>query len=153
MHDSCLHILKARHGKLLLHAGPRHGKGIMTSLKMIMTQNGAANDRQVGIGSQEIMWELFYKIKQLHKRRAVNLHRGMLPVKDNTMLIIIYIWGILKSPAALIHRDADNTVIVSGRMIQTTCVALILHAKQTFRVAALLCQLGSRDSLRIFLRL
>ena len=41
-----------------------HGKGIMSSLEMIMAQDRTANNRQIRIGPKEIMWKLFYKIEQ-----------------------------------------------------------------------------------------
>ena len=99
------------------------------------------------------MRELLYEIKQLTEGRMLNLHRHMLRVKYDAVLIIIYIRRILEAPATLIHRNADNAVVVSCRMVQAACIAFILHTEQAFWVSALLCQLRCRNGLWILLRL
>ena len=58
---------------------------------MIMTQNGTAHDRKVGVGAQEIMRELFDKVKQLNKCIVIDLHRNVLSVKYDTVLIVVHI--------------------------------------------------------------
>ena len=98
------------------------------------------------------MREKFYKIKKFNKGILLNLHRNMLTVKDDAMLIVIHIWGILKSPGAVIYSDRNESVILSGRMINSSCISFVLRAKKTFRITAGFYKLGSSDCLRIFFR-
>ena len=95
------------------------------------------------------MREKFYKIKKFNKGILLNLHRNMLTVKDDAMLIVIHIWGILKSPGAVIYSDRNDSVILSGRMINSSCISFVLRAKKTFRITAGFYKLGSSDCLRI----
>ena len=98
------------------------------------------------------MWEKFYKIKKLDKCILLDLHWNMLAVENNTMFIVIYIWRILESPWAVIYSNRDNSVVLSGRMIYSSCISFILRAKQAFRVAAGFYKLGCCDRLWILLR-
>ena len=77
----------------------------------------------------------------------------MLLVKDNTVLIVIYIWRILKSPLLSLDRERHDTVRLSCRMIQSSGVAFIFPAQQTLWICGLLCILCSSDRLWILLRL
>ncbi len=58
---------------------------------MVVAQNGASYDRKIRIGSEEIMRELFHKIKELYKGRPVNFHRDVFSVEYNTVFIVINI--------------------------------------------------------------
>ena len=119
---------------------------------MIMAQNGAANNRKIRIGTKEIMREQFDKIKQFDKCISLDLHRGMLAVKHNTVFIVIYIWRILESPWCIIDRDRNDSVVLSRRMINTACVSLVFRAEQTFRITACFDILCCCDRFRIFFR-
>ena len=70
----------------------------------------------------------------------------MLTVKDDAMLIVIHIWGILKSPGTVIYSDRNDSVILSGRMINSSCISFVLRAKKTFRITAGFYKLGSARS-------
>ena len=48
------------------------------------------------------MRELPYKVQKLVKGCLFNLHRHMLRIKHNAVLIIIYIRGILESPGTVV---------------------------------------------------
>ena len=98
------------------------------------------------------MRKQFDKVKKLHKSISLDLHRDMLAVKDNTVLIIVYIWGILKSPFAVVNSDGDDPVVFPGRMIQPSGIPFIFHTELAFWIAALFCILCCCDSLWIFLR-
>lgn len=88
--------------------------------------------------------------QKFNKGILLNLHRNMLTVKDDAMLIVIHIWGILKSPGTVIYSDRNDSVILSGRMINSSCISFVLRAKKTFRITAGFYKLGSSDCLRIF---
>ena len=125
----------------------------MTALEMVMAENGSAYDRQVCIGAQEVMWKCLYKIKQFHKGRTLDLHRCMLTVENDAVLIVIHVWRILESPSAAIHSQRDDTVVLSGRMIGASCISLIFYAKQALGISRLLGILSCRDRLWILFRL
>ena len=120
---------------------------------MIMAQNRTTDDRQIRIGAQHIMGKLFYKVKQLHKGIVLDFHRRVLAVKHDAVLIIIHIGRILKSPSAAVDRQRNDPVILTCRMIDTTCITLVFHTKQTFRITALLCQPCRRNRFGVFFRL
>lgn len=82
------------------------------------------------------MRELLYEIKQLTEGRMLNLHRHMLRVKYDAVLIIIYIRRILESPRSIIDCDRNNPVILPCRMINTSRISFIFRAKKTFRIAS-----------------
>ena len=63
----------------------------MSALEMIMTQNRSADDRKIRIGAYKVVRKLGHKIKKLSKRCTLDLHRCVLTVKNDTMLIVIYI--------------------------------------------------------------
>ena len=152
LNDASLYILITRDCHMFLDRSFCHCKCIMTTLKMIMAQNGAANNRKIRIGTKEIMREQFDKIKQFDKCISFDLHRGMLAVKHNTVFIVIYIWRILESPWCIIDRDRNDSVVLSRRMINTACVSLVFRAEQTFRITACFDILCCCDRFRIFFR-
>ena len=119
---------------------------------MVMTQNRTTYDWQVRIRSNKIMRKLFYKGKQLYKGVVLNLHWNMLTVKYNTMLVIIYIWRILEPPLIALNLNGNDSVILSCRMIYSSCIALILNTKLALWISTLLCILSCRNRLRVFFR-
>ena len=103
---------------------------------MVVGQDGAAHDGQVGVGAHEVVGELADKIQQLAEAGPVDLHGDMLSVEYNTMLIIINIGRVLHSPRTVIDCDWNDSVILSCRMICAACISLIFRTKQTFGIAA-----------------
>ena len=118
-----------------------------------MAQDRSAHDRQIRIGTDEIMRELLHEIKQLAECIMLDLHRNMLCVKYDAVLVVIYIRGILESPAAPVDHHRNHPVILSRRMIDAPRVTLVLHTQQAFRVTALLRGLGRCNGLGVLLRL
>ena len=119
---------------------------------MVMAQDRTANDRKVCIGTKEIMREKFHKIKQLDKRISLDLHRCMLAVEHDAVLIVIHIWRILESPRCIVDRDRNDPVVLSCRMVYTACISLIFRTQKAFRITACLGILRCSDRLRILLR-
>ena len=77
----------------------------------------------------------------------------MLSVKYDTVLIVVHIGRILEAPSAVIDRNRNNPVVLSGRMVQASRIPLVLHTEQALRVAARLRILCRRNGLGILLRL
>ena len=75
----------------------------------------------------------------------------MLSIKYDTMLVIVYIWRILESPFAIIDRKRYDPVILSCRVIHSSCISFIFHTKLTLWIRTLLCIFRCCDRFRIFL--
>ena len=120
---------------------------------MIMTQDGTSHNRKVCIGTDKVMRKQFDEIKQLDKCGTLNLHRNMLIIEQNTMFIIINIRRILEAPRTVIDRQRNRPVILSCRMIDSSCVPHIFLAEQTLWITALFRLFCCGYRLRIFLRL
>ena len=60
-YNTGFHILISRYRKRRFDLCSLHSKFIVTALKMLMCQNRTTYDRQIRIGTQEIMRELLYK--------------------------------------------------------------------------------------------
>ena len=120
---------------------------------MIVAQNRTSNNREICIRTHEIVRELRHKIQKLPKGRTLNLHRCMLCIEHDTVLVVVYIWRILEEPVTLVDGHRNNTVILSCRMIHTACISLIGIAELALRICTLLCIFRCGDCLRILLRL
>ena len=151
-YDSGFHILKSFEGQLFFNRCFCHGKLIMSTLEMIMAQDRSSNNRKIRIRSDKVMWELLYKIQKFSKGCFLDFHRCMLCIKNDAVLIVVNIWRILEEPVTVIDRYRNNPVVLSCRMVHTSCISLILFAEKAFRITALFCKLGCRDRLWIFFR-
>ena len=76
----------------------------------------------------------------------------MLTVEYDTVFIVIYIRRILESPWCVIDSDRNDSVILSCRMIDTTCISFVFRTEKTFRITACPGILGRSDRFRIFFR-
>ena len=71
------------------------------------------------------------KVKQLTKSTPVNFHGNMLSVKDNAMLIVVNIRGILKPPSVPLNGDGNDSVVIPGRMVYPAGIPFVFFAQQT----------------------
>ena len=53
----------------------------------------------------------------------------MFSAKYDTMLIIVHVWRILEAPLRLIDCNRDDSVVLSCRMVNTSCIAFVLKCK------------------------
>ena len=81
------------------------------------------------------MRKLLYKIEQFTESGVVNLHWHMPEVEHNTVLVIIYIRRILKSPLTAVNGHRNNPVILPGRIIDPARIPLVLPAQQAFGIS------------------
>ena len=101
---------------------------------MIVTEDRAAHNRQIGIGADKVMRELPYEIKQPRKRVPVYLHGNMPAVEHNAVLIVIDVGRILEKPAFTAQIERDNAVVRPAWMSDPSGIALVLHAELAQRV-------------------
>ena len=64
------------------------------------------------------------KVKQLHKGRALDLHRVMLEIEHDAVLIVIHIWRVLESPLRLIDRQRNDAVVLARRVVDASRIAI-----------------------------
>ena len=95
VHNARTHIFKAREREFRLNRRPLHGEAVVTALEVIVRENGASHNRQIRIRSHKVMRELMHKVEQLCKSIALYLHRRVLAVKTDAVLVVIDIGRIL----------------------------------------------------------
>ncbi len=132
--DARLHILEAGEGERGFHRGFFHCKGVAPALEVVMRQNGAAHDRQVGIGADEIMRELAHKVQQLAEARPVDLHGDVFAVKADAVLVIVHIGGVLQKPRGAVDGDRDDAVVLPRGMVDPARVPFVRGAEQALRI-------------------
>ena len=99
------------------------------------------------------MRELLHEIKQLSEGSALDLHRCVVCVEHNAVLVVVNVRRILEEPVAMVDGHRNDAVVLSRRMVDASCISFVLLAQEAFRIAALLCQLRRRNRLRVLLRL
>ena len=138
--------------KRCLHPRLGHGELISAALEMLVAQDRPAHDRQIRIGTHHIMGELAHKIEQFPECAAVDLHRYMLPVENDAVLIVVNIGRILHVPAAAVHIHGDDPVVLPCRMIDPARIPHVLTAEQAFGIGGGFGKPCRGDRLRVLLR-
>ena len=151
--DARLHILKVPEGDGPLNGGLLHGKGVAAALEMVMAQNGAAHDRKICVAAHKVVGELLNEVQQLAEGSFVDLHRGMMPVQNDAVLVIVDVGAVLEEPVLLIDGNGDDPVVLPGGMVEPSRVALVFPAKLALGITGLRCRLCRRDGLGVLLRL
>jgi len=86
----------------MLNFGFFDRKGVPSALKMIVRQDGTPDDRQTGIGTDQVMRELIYEVDQFAESVFVDPHGFVDFFQDDAMLVKIGIRRILESPSILL---------------------------------------------------
>ena len=124
-----------------------------STLIVVVGQDGATDNRQVGVGSCKIAWKSLDDVQQALKGQPADGHRKVLAVQKDAMLIKVGIGRILEAPLLSRNIKTNNPVIASSWMIDTTIVAFIFHTELTLRIVTRLNQLSRRNLLWILFRL
>ena len=125
----------------------------MPSLEMIVAQDRSSHDRQVSVRSQEIVRESLDKVKELAESVVVDRHGNVAGVEHDAVLIVVDIRGILESPGTALDSDRNDPVVLSGRMIHSAVISLVLNAQLALGITALGGVSCRGDRLGILLRL
>ena len=139
-------------GDFLLNTGRFHCKAVMTALEVLMAQNRAANNGQVGIGAYKIMGEGLDKIQQLFKGGLIDLHGNMLGIENDAMLVVINIGAVLQAPGLIADGNRHDPVIGTGRMVHASGITFVFHTQLALGVCRLGSVLGSSNGLGVLLR-
>ena len=125
----------------------------MTALEVVVGENGTANDRKVSIGADKIVREYLYKVKELGEGGTVDLHWCVGTVKDDAVLVVVNIWGILEEPVLIIDGNRDSAQVLAGRVVHSAAVTGVLLAEHTLGVTCLLGVFCGGNGLRVLFRL
>ena len=88
--------------------------------EVLMAQDRTTNDGQVRIGTHKVVGEDTDKVQQLLECGLVDLHRDMLGIEHDTMLVIVNIGRILQAPIRAANLKGNHTMVLTGRMIHQT---------------------------------
>ena len=147
--DAGLHVLKAGEDPCLLDGGFGHGELVVAALKVVMAQDAAAHDGQVGIAAHEVVGEEGHEVQQLAEGGTLDLHGGVLAVEDDAVLVVVDVGAVLEIPRAVVDGQRDDAVVLAGGMVQPAGIALVLHAELALGVGALGGELCRRDGLGV----
>ena len=137
LHNSGIYILISPEGQCLFHSSRFHGKAIVTALKMLVAQDGAAHNGQIGVGAHKVVGEHPDEVQQLLEGGLVDLHGDVLRIEDNAVLVVVDIGGVLQAPVRAANLDGDDPVVGPGRVVHPSGVALVLPAQLALGVGGL----------------
>ena len=150
LHNAAVHILEAGNLEREFRLCLLHRERVVAALEVLMRQNAAAHDGQIGVTAEEVVRELLDERKQLVKSRPVNNHRRMLRVHDDRVFIVIDVGRVLESPRLIVHGHRHDAQILPRWVRDCARIANILDAEQALRVSRRLFQLRRRDIARVF---
>ena len=106
LHDACLHLGETGHPERLDDRGNLHRERMPPALEVIVPENRASHDRQIGVAADEVVREQVDEIEQTGKRRPVDVHRPVLPAHRDAVLVVIGVRAIPHAP--LLAADLDG---------------------------------------------
>ena len=138
-----------------------HGELVRAALEVVVRQNRAAHDGQVGVGANKVVREQVDKVEQAGQPLAVDVHRTMLGAHGNAVLVKVRVRAVLEAPALAVELDRDNSQVLTGGMgTAVGCggasrVALVLDAQLTggILLARVFGGTGRGNIARVLLRL
>ena len=129
LHDAGLYVLIAGEGEGGLYGSLGHSEGVPAALEVVVGQDGAAHDGQVGVGAHEVVGELTHKVQELTEAGLVNFHGGVLAVEADAVLVVVHIGGVLQEPGRAVDGDGHDAVVLTGGVVHPAGIALILRAQ------------------------
>ena len=127
-------LVKAGHAKLRDLGGMHHGELVRATLEVVVRQNRAAHDGQVGVGADKVVREQVHKIEQAGQSLAVDVHRAMLGAHGNAVLVKVRVRAVLEAPALAVELDGDNAQVLASGVSAAVCrggasrIALVFDA-------------------------
>ena len=122
----------------------------MTSaLIVVVGQDRAADNRQVGVRTCEIAWKGLNDVQQALKGQPADGHRKVLAVQKDAMLIKVGIGRILEAPFLSSQVKSNNAMVGTGLVVQATLVAFVFHAELAGWIITILNLFSCRNFLGI----
>ena len=151
--NACLHVLEVPEGDGSLHRSLLHGESIMAALEMVVAENRAAHNGEIGVAAHKVVGELLDEVQQLAEGGLIDLHGGVMPIQNDAVLVVVDIGAVLEEPVLLIDGDGDDPVVLPGGVVEPSRVALVLPAELALGVAGLGRGLRRGNGLGVLLRL
>ena len=121
--------------KLFRNFRAHHRELVTSALVVIMREDRSTHNRQVGIRANKVVGESIHKVKEVDERLVINVHRNVIRVHSNAMLIEVRVWTVLESPTMLIEFNGDDAQVLPSRMSTrarrsaASGVALVIQAE------------------------
>ena len=109
---------------------------MLTALEMLVIENRAAHDREVAVAADEIMREEIDEIEKASESPRGYFHRHVLLVKEDAVLVIVNIRGILEIPSATGESKWDRADVLARWMMIIALESEVLFAKNAFRIGS-----------------
>ena len=121
--------------KLFRNFRAHHRELVTSALVVIVREDRSTHNRQVGIRANKVVGESVHKVKEIDERLVINVHRNVIRVHGNAVLVKVRVWTVLESPTMLIEFNGDDAQVLPSRM--STCtrrsaasgVALVIQAE------------------------
>ena len=138
-----------------------HGELVRAALEVVVRQNRAAHDGQVGIRADKVVREQVHKVEQTGEALAIHVHRTMLGAHGNAMLVKVRVRAVLEAPALAVELDGDNAQVLTGGVgaavgcCGTSWIALVFDTELAggILLARVLGRTGRGDIARVLLGL
>ena len=127
--DAGVHRREARQRKAALHRRGFHGEGVVTALEVLVAEDGAADNRQIGVGADKVMRKLRHKVKQLVKHSRVDDHGNMLFIEHNAVLVVVAVGRILEIPRLAVNFQRNRAQVLPRRMVLVAGKAHVFRAE------------------------
>ena len=120
-----------RHGDVSL----LHRENIPPALEVAVAQDAAADDGQVGVGAAGVVGKLPDEVENFRQRLLVHLHRLVLLVQHDAVLMEVGVGAVLQIELLTRQRDGHNAVGLARREVDAARVADVLLAEHAGGVA------------------
>ena len=121
-----------------LHNGRvRHRKCPRPSLKMIVAENGTADDGKVGVRSDEHAGKEREEVAYAGERRPVDVHRSVFLREDDAVVVVVDKRGELHVPSLARQFERNDAVVAALRVSGASLVTGVLGAEQAFGITIL----------------
>ena len=101
---------------------------------MVVAEDGATHDGQVGVGAHKVVGEPLDEVQQLAEGGAVDLHGDMAAVEGDAVLVVVDIGGVLQEPGTAVDGNGNHAVVAAGGVVDPSRIALILGAELAPRI-------------------
>ncbi len=137
---------------MLLHRGFSMAKSMAATLEMVVAENRAAHDGEIGVAAHKVVGNCLTKSAACG-RWPYRSSWGVMPIQNDAVLVVVDIGAVLEEPVLLIDGDGDDPVVLPGGVVEPSRVALVLPAELALGVAGLGRGLRRGDGLGVLLRL
>ena len=135
------------------HVDPRplHREHVSAALHMVVREDRAADDRQIGIRTDEIVRHFGDEIEHPHECLSRDAHRAVRRRQHYAVLVVVDVGRILHIPALAAEPEGDLAQSLACRAQRIAGEAFVFVAEEAERVVGLRRVLCGRDVPRVLL--